>query len=210
MIYIMRVSEVRLDDVRLLSDYRREKAISKKQESSQLQSIAAGLLLSHALADMGLHERDMEYCENPHGKPYFKNHSEIKFSLSHSAEYAVCTISENDTGVDVETIENGADVLKIAKRYFTKNECERIVKAGDSKREFFRIWTRKESLLKALGTGISARLGKYEVLADSVEAEGKKFYFSDFEIGDSKTSCCTEGKKDGDIKMLTRSDLVRE
>lgn len=208
MIYITKVSQVRESDLRLLSDYRRKKAVSKKRSRDRLQSIAASLLLSYAVNQYGLSERDMEYGEGGHGKPYFKNCPKIKFSLSHSGDFAVCAVSENETGVDIEAEEGNADILKIAERYFTENEYARVKNRSDGKDEFFRLWTRKESILKAIGTGISAGLGSYEVLTDIAEFSLRKWYFSDFEFDGAKIACCTENEKESDIRFVCRDELT--
>ena len=193
-IYITTISETSFDGAdKRLSEYRRVKSQRKKSGAA---SLAAGLLLDYALREYGLCERDMEYVENEHGKPFFKNCPDIKFSLSHSGEYAACAVSGGngsstgsgspagngssaDIGIDAEQFGDSKHVLAIAKRYFTANEYEYVKNSSDIKAAFFRLWTRKESLLKAIGTGISGGLSAYEVLDDEITVGNTEFYFSE-------------------------------
>ena len=97
-VYITTVSETAFDGAeKRMSEYRRNK--TRRRKNGAL-SLAAGLLLDYALREYGLRERDMEYRENEHGKPFFKNNN-IKFSLSHSGEYAVCAVSDDEFGIDI-------------------------------------------------------------------------------------------------------------
>ncbi len=174
-VYITALPETAFDGAdNMLSEYRRAK-IHGKNASSHL---AAGLLLDYALRPFGLREGCMEYSENDFGKPFFKNRPDICFNLSHSGKYAVCAVSDRAVGIDAETCDDIGSALEIAKRYFTSAEYESIKKSGDTKSAFLNIWTRKESLLKALGTGISGGLSSYEVLADEITVGDTKYFFS--------------------------------
>lgn len=195
-IYITTLKETLFDGaIERLSEYRRNKA----QRKNGSGSLAAGLLLDYALKEFGFRERDMEYAENEHGKPLFKN-CPLKFSLSHSGDYAICAISDGEIGVDAEIYGDAKSALEIAERYFTGDEYEHI-KNGDTKTEFFKLWTRKESLLKMIGTGIVGGLNSYEVLEDEIIVGDTKFYFS--EIGGyenvSITVCSEENAADAEF-----------
>ena len=208
-IYITTISEMSFDGAQeWLSEYRRDKVKRKKNGA---ESLAAGLLLDYALREYGLCERDMEYIENAHGKPFFKNRPDIKFSLSHSGEYAVCAVSNRSSagiGIDVEKYGDAKNALKIAERYFTAEEYEYVKNHRNPEAAFFRLWTRKESLLKALGTGISGGLSVYEVLEDEIMAGDKKFYFSQIDGYENMSITCCSEEKDADVKFVTE-DMVK-
>lgn len=78
-------------------------------------------------------------------------------SLAHSARLAVCAWNdEGKIGVDVEPLERRiARAEDIAARYFSTGEQALLAKAPDRNLVFLRIWTRKEALGKALGTGLN-------------------------------------------------------
>lgn len=197
--YITTVSEISFDGAEeRLSEYRLSKA--RRLKFSE-QSIAAGLLLDYALREYGFCERDMEYGENEHGKPFFKN-CPIKFSLSHSGEYAVCAVSYVDVGIDAEKCGDTKNVQEIAKRYFTAAEYE-YVKNGDAKIRFFDLWTKKESVLKAIGTGIAGGLKTYEVLGDEITVGDTKFYFSEISGYENMSITVCAEEKVTDAEFVT-------
>ena len=88
-------------------------------------------------------------------------------SFAHSASLAVCAFCEDGAiGVDVEPLARHLPHAKaIAERYFSPGERQQLAAAEDAEREFLRIWTRKEALAKALGTGLSADAGALDTTA---------------------------------------------
>lgn len=88
-------------------------------------------------------------------------------SLAHSACLAVCAWSdEGKIGVDVEPLERRiARAEDIAARYFSKGEQALLAAASDRTVAFLRIWTRKEALGKALGTGLNADVEQLDTTA---------------------------------------------
>ena len=80
------------------------------------------------------------------GKPALKYHPEICFSLSHSGDYAICTIGDKPVGNDIERERDGR--LKVANRFFAKEELLWLYEAGEEEQtqRMFRLWTMKESL----------------------------------------------------------------
>lgn len=86
------------------------------------------------------------YYLNNKGKPLSDN---CYFNISHSHGLVVFVKSDySPVGVDVEKIEFVG--LKLRRYVSSENEYETI----QSDEDFFRLWTNKESLVKALGTGI--------------------------------------------------------
>lgn len=110
------------EKVSLLSPYRQQKIAQQKQEADKRRSLGAGLALDYALRcyGQGLKERDMEYVSGEWGKPAFRDYPQIHFSLSHSGEYAMCSIGDRPVGNDIERVRQGR--LKVAERFFTAPE----------------------------------------------------------------------------------------
>lgn len=87
-----------------------------------------------------------EYSINEYGKPISKN---IFFNISHSHGIVVlATSSKYDVGVDIEVIRDKKDDLA---RFISNEEEYQYIK---SDKNFFEVWTSKESLSKCVGTGI--------------------------------------------------------
>jgi len=127
--------------------------------SAAVQHEIAHRLLAKVLFDIyGIAEYSFVYGK--HGKPYIKNRPKIFFNLSHCRGMAVCAIADREIGVDAELIRpyNG----KAARRVFSENEIKYVSESPDSAEAFFRLWTLKEALGKAVGTGIFRGLKEYE------------------------------------------------
>ncbi len=85
---------------------------------------------------------------------------EIYFSLSHSGNLAMCAVDTNITGCDIELIkEKKHGHERIAARCFSAKELDL---AGDTE-GFYRIWTLKESFLKAIGLGLRFPLDRFSI-----------------------------------------------
>ncbi|NCA84921.1 MAG: 4'-phosphopantetheinyl transferase superfamily protein [Clostridia bacterium] len=96
-------------------------------------------------------------------KPYFNQHPEIHFNVSHSGRWIVTALSDAPVGVDVEKVRNAN--LAVARRFFATEEYLQLTtKNEESQRSFFfDLWTLKESYLKALGTGLTRPLNTFVV-----------------------------------------------
>ncbi|EGV18539.1 4'-phosphopantetheinyl transferase family protein [Thiocapsa marina] len=81
------------------------------------------------------------------------------FNLSHSDGHLLIGIApEGRLGVDVEVARQVVDVMALARDCCSAQERIGLLKLDpeDRSHAFLRIWTLKESLLKAIGTGLSA------------------------------------------------------
>ena len=136
-----------------ISEQRREQALKFKYEQGQRLCVLAYLLLKQALREgYGITENPVfEY--NEHGKPSIVGHSEIYFNLSHCKEAAICVVSDQPVGVDVEGIREYKESLV----NYTMNDEEiaQIKTAENPAAAFIRLWTMKEATTKLIGTGIS-------------------------------------------------------
>ena len=91
------------------------------------------------------------------GKPFLSNNNHaLYFNLSHSHDRMICALSkEGEIGVDIEKVESDFKE-KVAQRFFSKEEYAQLEKLPEEERvtTFYRIWSRKEALVKAVGTGL--------------------------------------------------------
>lgn len=78
----------------------------------------------------------------------------VCFNLSHAGDYAVCAIGSSDLGIDIEPV--AAYDRAVAGRCLSEKELYYIEQLPEPDRGhyFTRLWTLKESLLKASGTGL--------------------------------------------------------
>ncbi len=141
-----------------ISKERREKIEKMPQSKSRRQSLGAGLLLNKALSCHGLRSEDVYLDEN--GKPAIKG---LCFNLSHSGELVICATSETPVGCDAEQIKKAPP--RLAERYFCEGEKQYLSQFAEDEydREFYRLWTMKESYMKYTGEGTRLALNKFEI-----------------------------------------------
>jgi 4'-phosphopantetheinyl transferase len=109
--------------------------------------------------------RRLAFVTNDFGKPRLAGDGQVHFNLSHCEERAVLAVSDAELGIDLER-ERPIEHVDLAKRYFHPNEVAAITASRDEaaqRRAFFRVWTLKEAVVKALGTGLSTPLDSFEV-----------------------------------------------
>lgn len=98
----------------------------------------------------------------------------LAFSVSHTDGMALFVFAwDCRVGVDVEHRIDGVDIAGIGRGIFSATEEQTIDAARrDPAADLLRIWTRKEALLKALGTGLSGNPDAYTTEDDSLLGEG--------------------------------------
>ena len=141
---------------RSLPPCRQEKIDRLKPEGERCRSLGAGLLLKHACEEYGLAGEDGFLDRNEYGKPFFVNRPGLHFSLSHSGDWAMCVLSPFTAGCDIEKIRPFHQA--VPKRVFTGEERRLLSeegKQGRGEKTFCRLWTLKESFLKATGKGFA-------------------------------------------------------
>lgn len=102
----------------------------------------------------------------PHGKPALDPMFEdIRFNIAHSDGIVLCAFARGcDVGVDLEAVRERRNLLDVAIRFFSSREAAFLgsLPAAEFTAAFYRIWARKEAILKATGRGIGGGL-RFEV-----------------------------------------------
>lgn len=152
----------------LLPTARQERIRCCSRETARLQLLAAGLLLRHFL---GITE-ETPLLYTPQGKPYLK-HGPC-FNLSHSGQFAALAVSDRPVGLDLQDMTHKTSP-HLAARWFTAEEADWINGQPD---RFFHVWTRKESVVKALGLGLAALpMHTFSVLEPTLTIRGITLHF---------------------------------
>lgn len=105
---------------------------------------------------LGVPPETISFSLGTHGKPYLVNTDHpCFFNLSHSEGMAVLAVGEVPVGVDIEHI--GPLHEGVAEAFFSADESRALaaMPREDRVHAFYRCWTAKEALLKALGVGLS-------------------------------------------------------
>jgi 4'-phosphopantetheinyl transferase len=130
-------------------------------------------LLGHYL---GASPREISFHYSKHDKPSLAeaaNLRNIHFNVSHTEGMAIFGFTlGRRIGVDIENLRTDFHAEEIAERFFavTERSALREIPPAARYEAFFRIWTRKEAYIKALGEGLSHPLHQFDVSLDEAAA----------------------------------------
>ena len=118
---------------------------------------------------LGCRNEQLSFDTARYGKPYALVNgvrASIGFNVSHGGRHGlIALVPEGRVGVDVEECDASRDLDGIAQRVFTLAEQAELARADDGKkvRMFYDLWTMKEALIKALGTGFHLSPSRFEI-----------------------------------------------
>lgn len=144
----------------------RIKAPQRRREFLFGRAAVRHLLARHA----GVGAREVRIERTADAKPWarLENGPGLpSFNVSHSGDVLAVALSlSGDIGVDVELAEHAPiDLEAIARSQFSPSEYEALVRGVREPRldAFFRMWTLKEAILKAVGIGLFHPLNRIDV-----------------------------------------------
>ena len=178
----------------------REKILRYSSYQDQVNSLIGKLLIidylaRHTSADINL--KDLAYTE--HGRPYILN--SFDFNISHSGDMVVFSaITCAQVGVDIEQIKP-AD-FNLMRDQFTTREWYKVVNNGGALADFYRIWVRKEALLKASGLGLTIPLDQIDTSGDTISLDGTDWHLQDVQIADGYMTAIATSVKDPEIEIM--------
>jgi 4'-phosphopantetheinyl transferase len=110
---------------------------------------------------LGITPIDVRLQYETTGKPALdpSHQSELHFNVSHSETLAVYAVTRvGRVGIDVERRRDIPNAESLVERFFTQRERDffQTIPINDRLAAFFRAWTRKEAVLKAVGQGVQA------------------------------------------------------
>lgn len=150
--------------LQLLSPAEKERAQRIRIASARRDAVMARACLRLALGSaLAIRPQQVRLRTNEHGKPLTDG---IHFNLSHAHGMVVLALCHDAAvGIDVEWGERKVEVLDLAESVCTPHEIEQLRSlsvASAQLEAFFRCWTRKEAILKMLGTGLAGGASKIE------------------------------------------------
>jgi 4'-phosphopantetheinyl transferase len=160
-----------------LEDSERARADQFRQPTSRNQHVigrgmARRLLCEQVVAPEPVPPNAIRFETETFGKPFVvaPQHAKRPFNVAHTDGLVMCglicgtiTIDDALVGVDVERLNRRTDP-GLADRYFSKPEVDyvRSHRGEDDRRSaFLRVWTLKESFIKAIGTGLQTPLADF-------------------------------------------------
>lgn len=173
----------------------------------QCRSLLGRVLLKtglNNLSDGQLTLDDVLY--SVHGRPYVNR--DIDFNISHSGDYVLCAITRNARlGIDVEQIRPVN--MEFFRQILTQSQLALILEAEDPKAAFFRIWTMKESLMKADGRGFNLPMEHIEFKDGGANINGQHWFLREIPM-DTSYACHLALNRPDFICQVTDLDFRKD
>ena len=153
--------------LKLISKEKLDKINRYRFREDYLRSLYGDILVRfEIIKQLGIANSDIKFTLNKYGKPYIEGYNNLFFNISHSEDWVICAISDEEVGVDIEKIEKAP--VEVAEHYFHSREYKLIrSKASEEVDEYFyKMWTLKESYIKWIGKGLSKQLDSFSINED--------------------------------------------
>ncbi len=137
----------------LLNTHSQSKIFNYKFWPEQIIAFTSEILKYYYLASyLEINPKNISLNYNEYGRPHLiENLLNTDFNISHSGDYVIMVIAHNTkVGIDIEQINHSIEVKQISNIAFSEVEKKWV---GNDIDKFFIIWTKREALLKAWGTG---------------------------------------------------------
>ena len=191
------------EQAELLPRWRRRRLERLRYAPARESSLGAGLLWRYVMERHGVQpEEPVRFLQA--GKPVFAQRDDLHFSLSHSGPYAMCAISSDPIGVDVQQIK--PIHMSVARRFHFRERDWLAEQPRDQQNHaFFRIWTRKEAWVKAVSQDQLLGLDQEDVMHG---LDG--WQFEEYDLGDEYVAavCARQSEKLTEPTVLTTEDVV--
>ncbi|MCG7378207.1 4'-phosphopantetheinyl transferase superfamily protein [Paenibacillus sp. ACRSA] len=219
---VMQVPSILLEDewellLSMVSAERRAGAARYVHQADAYRSVLGEALARVTLADqIGGQVRDISFSQNEYGKPFLRDHADLPFNLSHSGDWVVMISGGHDlVGIDVEQIK--PIDLQIADRFFAPQENRYLIsQPADVQLEtFYRLWTLKESYIKAVGKGLSIPLDSFAILPNDQgdwhceQDEAYRFHSERLDDGHMLAACSVGLALPTTYDVVTVHDLIQ-
>jgi 4'-phosphopantetheinyl transferase len=148
----------------VLSDREQQRADQFRNAGERSTYIACHGSLRMVLAKkLGYDPREVRFLNDANNKPFLEE-NQFYFNISHTMDAFAFVISKPFySGIDIENTKQNIDIDPIINIALSSKERQILEGNSDLRDKFFRLWTRKEALLKAIGIGIIDELPCIEV-----------------------------------------------
>ncbi|WP_316744376.1 4'-phosphopantetheinyl transferase family protein [Pedobacter antarcticus] len=121
----------------------------------------------------------VEFAYSVRKKPSVKGG--VEFSLSHSKDYVLVALSNQAIGIDIEWIDPSFEFNDIAINHFHPEEVGLLRNSMTARSDFYTIWTRKESILKATAEGLIMAMNLFSVTPGSITRNNNVYHFQSYQ-----------------------------
>lgn len=160
-VFVENIDNFTVKDLEILVSKKRVKSSKKyKNEDDVKRHLLGEAMIQDALIHFG-HKEKFEIKKGKDGKP-FVSVNNFHFNISHSGSLVALVYDEKPIGIDIEKVVNRD--ISLANRFFTDEERKYINNSKDKLESFYKIWTLKESYVKALGKGLKKDLASFSII----------------------------------------------
>ena len=174
-----------------------------------------------------LQPSEIEFAYNSTGKPSLASgnseENNVQFNVSHSNDQCLIAFSRGmEIGADIES--SGRDFSNmdlLAGRCLSDEDLARFLGLEESaKRDaFFRFWTRKEAMLKAIGVGLGHPLKSFDVSflanepvrlvrSDETFGDADSWSLQEIEVSSEYRAAIAFRSRDHVVRQLQHDELV--
>jgi 4'-phosphopantetheinyl transferase len=150
----------------LLTVTERDRCLRYRRPPDRIRFAIMRIVLRSLLAQhLQLPSAHIRLATGPFGKPYLAiPDSKLQFNISHSEHFGLIAFSDQRAvGVDIEAVYPLMDQRFLLKEILSSEEQQYCANSQDDS-AFFKCWTAKEAVVKALGTGIQQPLSTISML----------------------------------------------
>lgn len=205
--------------IRYVSPDKKAKIYRFRKPVDSARSLLGDLIIRNILCKYyGLKNSEINYDYQEYGKPYLPKHSHLHFNISHSGDWVAGVVSTQITGIDIEKITEVKESL--ASLVLCAEELQKFQALHETDRDafFLKLWTLKESYVKATGTGLSEGLNTLEITMDHGDIRMKKnekpvqAYFETMELQQEyRLSLCSLSKNfHSDMRLFSLNEFTEE
>lgn len=145
------------------------KRLDRLRERKDRYRVVAADILTRILLSRALNRSNDEIVirTNSFGKPYIEGNP-VFFNISHAGAFIAVALDRAPIGIDIE--QAGEWSMDVARLICSPRELELLANTDDCRARqelFFYIWTAKESVLKAIGVGLSQLPSTFEIVQET-------------------------------------------
>jgi 4'-phosphopantetheinyl transferase len=144
-------------------------------------TIGRGMLRFILAGYLNVFPSSLNFKKGLYNKPIVEQ-PDFHFNASYAEDLIIIGVANEAIGVDIEYINRTLNYKELAEEVFTQKEKSLVCSSSKGREEFFKIWTRKEALLKAVSRGLGDDLKNFSCLDGLQPGNGLAFLDNDWRI----------------------------
>lgn len=221
-IYALKIEDLECDLFKKLLVYisseKRIRIKKYRRVKDKYKALLSELLIRYIIIKkLNICNDNIKFNKGEFGKPFLEDIPNFYFNISHSGEWIICAVDMENMGIDIERMRS-IEYKDLAENFFSESEYKFIFSNGEKEEQdnFFRVWTLKESYIKACGKGFAIPLKDFSIDINSKyislekAADNIDYYFKEIPIDASyKSSICTvKPKRNLNTIFVSQDQLI--